>query len=193
MQTKSYPTRYGFQLFRSRLEARWAAFFDLLGWPYIYEPFDLDGYVPDFILKFYRPLLVEVKPEVLFEDLKQHADKILNSGWDKEALIVGADLLHAEDGWNPEYKTIGLLGQEFPSDDTGPARLGFAAGILFYCDECKGPSILHSYQSFHCRANGCARGDKHMHPLEEDVAQIWALAYEKTKWPPGSISEDGEK
>ncbi len=34
--------------FRSRLEARWAAMFDLLGWPWEYEPVDLDGYIPDY-------------------------------------------------------------------------------------------------------------------------------------------------
>jgi len=58
--------------FRSRLEARWAAFFDLLGWKWEYEPFDLQGYIPDFLLHVPKyagvcwlttdTLLVEVKP-----------------------------------------------------------------------------------------------------------------------------------
>jgi hypothetical protein len=58
------PTRYAGVQFRSRLEARWAAFFDLVGWCWEYEPIELDGYIPDFILKFSIPLLVEVKPIV---------------------------------------------------------------------------------------------------------------------------------
>ncbi len=36
-------------VFRSRLQARWAAFFDRAGWPWLYEPIDLDGYIPDFV------------------------------------------------------------------------------------------------------------------------------------------------
>ena len=56
------PTLYKDVQFRSRLEAKWAAFFDLLGWPWDYEPFDLNGYIPDFILHLHEPVLVEVKP-----------------------------------------------------------------------------------------------------------------------------------
>lgn len=44
----SIPTRYKNALFRSRLEARWAAFADLAGWKWRYEPIDLQGWIPDF-------------------------------------------------------------------------------------------------------------------------------------------------
>jgi hypothetical protein len=48
---------------RSRLEARWAAFFDLVGWKWEYEPFDLEGWIPDFKVSGPKgSLLVEVKP-----------------------------------------------------------------------------------------------------------------------------------
>ncbi len=42
---KAIDTEYNGYRFRSRLEARWAVFFDTLGMPYMYEPegFDLDG------------------------------------------------------------------------------------------------------------------------------------------------------
>jgi hypothetical protein len=54
MGLKVIETRYASVLFRSRLEARWAAFFDKLGEKWEYEPegFDLDGqwYLPDFWL-----------------------------------------------------------------------------------------------------------------------------------------------
>lgn len=57
------PTEYRGTVFRSRLEATWAAFFDLLKWKWDYEPVDLNGWVPDFIIRgSYRELLVEVKP-----------------------------------------------------------------------------------------------------------------------------------
>ena len=58
MDIKPIETFYHGCRFRSRLEARWAVFFDALGVPWEYEPegFDLgDGtyYLPDFRLKCY--------------------------------------------------------------------------------------------------------------------------------------------
>jgi len=69
--TKGYlPTYYNGINFRSRLEARWAVFFDSLRVRYRYEPARLAvvpyGYTPDFLLplqdRFDRVLWVEVKP-----------------------------------------------------------------------------------------------------------------------------------
>lgn len=62
---KPIETVYNGYRFRSRLEARWAVFFDALGVKYQYEPegFDLDGewYLPDFYLNEFK-LFVEIKP-----------------------------------------------------------------------------------------------------------------------------------
>lgn len=63
---KAIETRYKGYRFRSRLEARWAVFFDALGvaWEYEKEGFDLgeDGwYLPDFWVPSWR-LWVEIKP-----------------------------------------------------------------------------------------------------------------------------------
>lgn len=59
------PTRYGNTLFRSRLEARWAIFFDALGVKWEYEPEGYtDGetmYLPDFWLPEFD-CFWEVKP-----------------------------------------------------------------------------------------------------------------------------------
>jgi hypothetical protein len=86
------PTLYRGIRFRSRTEARWAVLFDELGWPWQFEPFDLNGYVPDFVLRFEEgPLLVEVKGHVIEPHaLGEHTSKLEASGWDGEALIVGA-------------------------------------------------------------------------------------------------------
>jgi len=60
---KPIPTTYAGVNFRSRLEARWAAFFDLACWSWDYEPFDLEGWTPDFLLRTKSGnILVEVKP-----------------------------------------------------------------------------------------------------------------------------------
>ncbi len=70
--------------YRSRLEARWAAFFGLLGWRFEYEPIDMAGWIPDFLIHgFQHPVLVEVKPVTSFPG--EVADKIEKaakvSGW----------------------------------------------------------------------------------------------------------------
>ena len=59
----SIPTTYRGIRFRSRLEAKWATVFDLLGWSWEYEPLDLNGWIPDFLIRTAsKPILVEVKP-----------------------------------------------------------------------------------------------------------------------------------
>lgn len=75
----AHPTRYKNTIFRARLEARWAAFFDLWGDEHItsrdfwqswqYEPLDLDGWTPDFMFRSGGTRTwVEVKP---FDSLAQ--------------------------------------------------------------------------------------------------------------------------
>jgi hypothetical protein len=61
MTIAAIPTKYNGVQFRSRLEAKWANFFDQMGWSWTYEPIDLRGYIPDFILHGASPILVEVK------------------------------------------------------------------------------------------------------------------------------------
>lgn len=64
VMVKAIQTRYGGYFFRSRLEARWAVYFDALGLDWVYEPEGYEikgGYLPD----FYLPALgcfTEVKP-----------------------------------------------------------------------------------------------------------------------------------
>lgn len=65
MKIKANKTSYGGTVFRSRLEATWAAFFDLAELPWAYEPIDLDGWVPDFAIWLDRPVYAEVKPAPL--------------------------------------------------------------------------------------------------------------------------------
>jgi len=69
-QIKAIDTLYKGYKFRSRLEARWAIFFDELGfvWEYEYEGFNLKSgyYLPDFYLPEYH-IFLEVKPIVFNE------------------------------------------------------------------------------------------------------------------------------
>lgn len=83
------PTRYAGTQFRSRLEARWAAMFDLLGWRWEYEPIDLRGYIPDFVIEDGRRI-VEVKPVFRLAEYERAQRKIEVSGWVRSAACVGA-------------------------------------------------------------------------------------------------------
>lgn len=67
-------TVYNGITFRSRLEAKWAAFFELSGWDWHYEPCELNGFIPDFIIKTTssayqtNTIIVEIKPSVLLDE-----------------------------------------------------------------------------------------------------------------------------
>jgi hypothetical protein len=78
------PTVYSGIQFRSRLEARWARFFDAIEWEWIYEPSvpELEGiqYQPDFLVskpEYAEPILIEVKPltddSMSFEQMRELA------------------------------------------------------------------------------------------------------------------------
>lgn len=68
MSIKAIQTHYGNYYFRSRLEARWAVFFDSMGWRYFYEHegYQLQGgwYLPDFFFYDFG-FYAEVKPGLL--------------------------------------------------------------------------------------------------------------------------------
>lgn len=106
------PTQFNGIQFRSRLEARWAAFFEILDWNYVYEPLDANGYIPDFLITHpdsigLPPLLIEVKPAVTHADYMAAATKTndgLAGHWDHGVLIVGASPYYE----NPSNATAGL-------------------------------------------------------------------------------------
>lgn len=72
---KAIDTLYNGNYFRSRLEARWAVFFDAIGirWEYEAEGYDLgDGlrYLPDFWFPDYK-MYGEVKPDRELEEIEK--------------------------------------------------------------------------------------------------------------------------
>tara|TARA_B100001564_G_scaffold5005_1_gene4359 strand:- start:1664 stop:2764 length:1101 start_codon:yes stop_codon:yes gene_type:complete len=83
--------------FRSISEAKWSYIFDILNFDWSYEPFELHGYIPDFIISTKTGLnniLVEVKGgEHSIENLPDYLDKILNSGWKGDIIILPCEPL----------------------------------------------------------------------------------------------------
>lgn len=88
--SRSIATAYRGYQFRSRLEAKWAHFFDLCGWQWSYEPIDLPGWIPDFALGE-RRTLVEIKPAFELKDFSEAITKIEDSGYQGPVILLGAD------------------------------------------------------------------------------------------------------
>jgi hypothetical protein len=108
MTLKAIDTAYKGYLFRSRLEARWAVFFDALNlkWEYEVEGFDLDGvwYLPDFEVARSdgSTLWVEIKPFRHDDDQKFSAFARTLRAPDKAVLFDGTPYEYAEH-WGPHY------------------------------------------------------------------------------------------
>lgn len=170
------PTTYASVRFRSRLEARWAAFFDLLGWRWVYEPFDLKGYIPDFVIRFEkRPLLIEVKPALTMEETEfvDSFSKIVDSGWESEALCVGADLDIGDPNMYPVMGWM-LVRDEFVSDDWREAT-------LCRCHDCQGLFPCSDDGSFNCRHCGEPEENGLVSSFS-DIASLWAIAGNRVQW-----------
>ncbi len=113
-EIKSKTTRYGGIVFRSRIEARWAVFFDFLGIEYEYEPFYAEvetgyvsvNYLPDFYLSK-QDIFIEVKPTKPFG-----IENIKAAAWCKDigSIIVLFNLSpptdKLENGWLFFYPNI---------------------------------------------------------------------------------------
>lgn len=164
MSTNSIPITVNGIRFRSLVEARWAEMFSKLGWQWEYEPIELNGYIPDFIIKFpHRHLLVEVKGETNMENIEQYAEKIIKSGWDGEFLLV-CSTFEYEDGI-----IIGLLGStkcshmwnrlyEEDANPVNPLIKNSDFAHLTRCDDCEAYSIYNDNYGWFCR--NCGSYDK---------------------------------
>ena len=105
--------------FRSRLEAKLAFVFDKLGLNWHFEPIDMDGYIPDFLIDNGdgSTLLVEVKGTIIFEDLQHYVKKIFESGWKEDFVIIGA-CAWKEELNQTEKACIGIYGSCLSDDQT---------------------------------------------------------------------------
>ena len=196
-------TKYRGMLFRSRLEARWAAFFDRAGWHWEYEPFDLSGWVPDFAIRApsgtaRKPVLVEVKPilEMHGPTIKRIERAISASGLDYEALLLGSGITTDD---VQRYAYLGWLG-EHDLDDNGASVgvLNFAPALLVNHRQISsreenarhcGPMNLdffHDEGFYGCRMSGFYDGNavqSHLFPYDHALEE-WSRAHAATQYRP---------
>lgn len=80
---KAIKTEINGITYRSRLEAKYGEFFRLLGWGAVYEPFDLPGWSPDFMIpsRLYpdHPILIEVKPFITESVIEEQKQRVKNA------------------------------------------------------------------------------------------------------------------
>ena len=107
-QDLAFETRWNGRTYRSQLEARWAAFFEEMGWCAEYEPGNAGLWLPDFVIRteHQRELYVEVKP-ITYPDAATQQKMLANlqsSGrMPCDAILLGhmhtGDRLHRQIGW----------------------------------------------------------------------------------------------
>jgi hypothetical protein len=120
---KAIETQYKGYRFRSRLEARWAVFFDALGVALEYEPegFELpsgERYLPDFRIKLpgAPAMFVEVKPEAPLSERDRRRVR-------EFALRVSAMLVVRGDPVNDDAFLFGLFAGERKAGPVSPLWL----------------------------------------------------------------------
>lgn len=179
------PTRYNGTEFRSRLEARWAAFFDLIGWQWEYEPIDLPGWIPDFILTGATTVLVEIKPAETLDGFDLHKiNEARRAGNDThETLLLGRKpLLHGDYcrivGWHTGHE-LGCADREEWDGDGYEACANEAVFLTSgtHIDYC---SNTMSYQG---RLTGFYDGNAYLTGNHyQDIEQAWDQAGNVTRW-----------
>lgn len=190
-KAKAIPTLYNGVQFRSRLEARWAAMFDLLEWRWEYEPIDLDGYIPDFIITplLRSQVLIEVKPLTEWpcavpgclcgskdEDLRKTYDaavsKIQSSGWSGESIIVGATLPRSKSG------SFAKIGQ--PVESVIGSGSWFDTGsVLVECRSCAAKLLKPDVEGF---GVGHTCDERERQAIEVDPVPFWRRAGNLVQW-----------
>jgi hypothetical protein len=197
---KAIPTVYNGVQFRSRLEAKWAVLFDLLSWKWEYEPIDLNGYIPDFLVTptaHNRPTLFEVKPvsgpacAVLNckcggddAESKSFMDAAIRSvqasGWTGHAVVAGATILRAGQKRVPRLVTpIEAVPGSGDWFDTG--------SVVSQCRKCSAYLLetdIAGWASEHCDEETSAI----------DPTAIWRQASNPVQWKsPGRRKKTGKR
>jgi hypothetical protein len=193
MNTNGIPTvgPLGIQM-RSRIEAKWAWMFHENGMDAQYEPVDLNGYIPDFILscpnmevpvelKGSDKVLVEIKGST---DLwkpghyEEHIQKIRKSGWKGLYLLLGSNYQKMRD----DTVTVGILGTITDSPATDRS---VHAKIRFLKNQSRWAfvSLLLTADRYSIIALGATERDIiDSTNTEQRWKEAWAVASNRTQW-----------
>ena len=184
------PTTYATQNFRSRLEARWACFFDLIGWQWTYEPYSInDNYIPDFLIHGGAPFLVEVKPAGNHAELLPVAADLFQRGVfthtdieepDKDLLIVGASPILPD-----RLEDSPILGLSYRTYPEVGGDITHSPDIALWDTYFQWREFLMSFQH---RPSGHHEGDGHLryNAYPQVIEDLWREAGNRTQWHPAA-------
>lgn len=147
---RAIKTKYKGVLFRSKLEAQWAKFFDAIAMPWIYEPegyvFE-DGttYLPDFFLPDSKQWF-EVKGVMSNKDMHKIKMLCIESGHD---VVIGYS-----DG---ELSMIDMFFAEFNGGQ--PEEYSWGSININKCTQCGKLSFMNNVGSYTCQCCGAYDGD----------------------------------
>jgi hypothetical protein len=183
------PTTYRGTNFRSRLEARWAAFFDLVGWRVVYEVGEGDRYLPDFLVLGDWPFFVEVGPCVTRSEYaakSRDADRSA-SQLGRDVLVVGVSPVAWREPDPLEHAAAGLFGELLRDPEDGSV-LDWSAGMWGRCFTCRAVGVVHDYQTFALRPCGHHQGGSWGdHIRSDELEALWRHAGNDTQWQPESV------
>ena len=180
---RAIPTHFDGRQYRSRLEAKWASFFTLLGWKFEYEPIDFGTWSPDFVLFGANgaQVFVEVKPISEFDEAV--GKKIVNAlPQGREALLVGLAPFYSND-YN-HYYCIGWLAE---THCDSPRSTGYHWGespLTWYTANPHFTDFSHAVGSFSGRLTGAYDGGSHgdAKPRVTETEQLWKEAGNSVQW-----------
>lgn len=183
---QAIPTKHKGRIYRSRLEARWASFFDLMGWKYEYEPYDLKGWIPDFVIYGKDDILVEVKPFSKFEEFeKETTENIVRAlgasdKFNKEVLLLGSTIFRCD-----SFDSEGVFNDKGPSLgwllEANNCCGGWGQAVFNYYGYVWG--FFHQEMSYEDRITGKHEGDHFLFiPQYETVEEMWNEAGNNVQW-----------
>ena len=166
------PRKYKNIEFRSTLEAKWARFFDLLGWSWKYEPFKLihgtDSWIPDFVITGFNEQLIycEVKPSNSFNDwfeIEKYS-AVLNLAENKYSTLLLLGESPLAEGSESPGSAIGWVVQ--PSTMQIESEMFFNSEPLGICDE---------FSSWVCKITG--EYYSQLLPVDwKKIQELWIVA-----------------
>lgn len=177
---RSLETNYNGIVYRSRLEARWAVFFDAMNVRVAYEPegYKLQSgcYLPDFLIRkqprFPEPLWIEVKGVPTKLDYDLLGELVMHTGISGTMLFDVPDPYNTSDWSHGQDEIVRYTKDNFD----GETSLGWDSGYLFcQCLYCGAVGFEYSGRAERI-ACSCAKGHKDYNSTSDELLNAYALA-----------------
>lgn len=179
--------------YRSLLEAKWATFFHGCGWEFEYEPFETNGWIPDFLIRGETNLLVEIKPFTTLDEFSNQIQKIERGlwghpYWDTELLLIGVSPYLGENdssniGWlleEPYEVEFSFLEFERKIKDIHPCERKIQSGAALVLNNGK-CGIASDIMSYSDRITGFYDGNLNSPPFDK-VMETWNECCNEVQW-----------